>query len=63
MKKLIPLLLLVVMCTAGCDLTGLTVTTTTESPVIKSFDADPPLLLLASLQHSHGRYLELLKSV
>ncbi len=44
MKKLIPLLLLVVMCTAGCDLTGLTVTTTTESPVISSFEADPPTI-------------------
>lgn len=42
MKKLIPLLLLVVLFTAGCDLTGLTVTTTTESPVISSFGADLP---------------------
>ena len=41
MKKLIPLLLLIVVFTAGCDLTGLTVTTTTESPVISSFEADP----------------------
>jgi len=42
MKKLIPLLLLVlVVLAAGCDLTGLTVTTTTQSPVISSFSADP----------------------
>ncbi|OGN91397.1 MAG: hypothetical protein A2Z75_05105 [Chloroflexi bacterium RBG_13_50_10] len=41
MKKLILLLLLAVMVTAGCDLTGLTVTTTTESPVINSFGAEP----------------------
>jgi len=42
MKKLVPLLLLLVMITAGCDLIGLTATSTTEPPVISSFDADPP---------------------
>ncbi len=44
MKKLIPLLLLLVMITAGCDMTGLTVTTSAESPVISSFGADPPTI-------------------
>jgi len=44
MKKLIPLLLLLVMLAAGCDLTGLTVTTSAESPVISSFGADPPTI-------------------
>src|SRR4030042_6001019 len=46
MKKLIPLLLLVLVLVpaVGCDLTGLTVTTTTESPVISSFEADPPTI-------------------
>ena len=44
MKKMIPLLLLLVVLTAGCDLTGLTVTTTSESPVISSFGADPPAI-------------------
>jgi len=44
MKKMIPLLLLLVVLTAGCDLTGLTVTTTSESPVISSFGADPPTI-------------------
>ena len=44
MKKLVPLLLLLVVLTAGCDLTGLTVTTTSESPVISSFGADPPAI-------------------
>jgi hypothetical protein len=42
MKKLIPLLLLVVMFAAGCDLTGLTVTTSSQSPVVSSFVAEPP---------------------
>ncbi|MBM4445774.1 MAG: hypothetical protein FJ023_00235 [Chloroflexi bacterium] len=43
MKKLIPLLLLVmvVVLAGGCDLTGLTVTTTTQSPVISSFGVEP----------------------
>src|SRR4030043_2316488 len=44
MKKIIPLLLLRGVLTAGCDLTGLTVTTTSESPVISSFGADPPAI-------------------
>ncbi len=44
MKKVIPLLLLLVVLTAGCDMTGLTVTTTSESPVISSFGADPPTI-------------------
>ncbi|GEM_PF-436108 len=44
MKKLIPLLLLLVMVTAGCDMTGLTVTTSAESPVISSFGTDPPTI-------------------
>ncbi|UCH51417.1 MAG: hypothetical protein JSV54_01205 [Chloroflexota bacterium] len=41
MKKIISLLLLLVMCTAGCDMAGITVTPTAEAPVISSFDADP----------------------
>ena len=42
MKKLIPLLLLLLLVFAvGCDLTGLTVTTSSQAPVISSFDADP----------------------
>lgn len=41
MKKIIPLLLLLVLLTAGCDMTGITVTPTAEAPVINSFDADP----------------------
>jgi hypothetical protein len=44
MKKIIPLFLLLVLFTAGCDLTGLTVTTTTEAPVVSSFEADPPTI-------------------
>jgi len=40
MKKLIPLLLLLVVFSVGCDLTGLTVTTSSQAPVISSFDAD-----------------------
>ena len=40
MKKLIPLLLLLVVFAAGCDLTGLTVTTSSQAPVISSFDVD-----------------------
>src|SRR4030065_2020218 len=44
MKKMIPWLLLLVVLTAGGDLTGLTVPTTSESPVISSFGADPPAI-------------------
>jgi hypothetical protein len=40
MKKLIPLLLLLVVFSVGCDLTGLTVTTSSQAPVISSFDVD-----------------------
>jgi len=42
MKKLIPLLLLMVMFTAGCDLAGISLTTTTQPPVVSSFNANPP---------------------
>src|SRR4030042_3793599 len=41
MKKLIPLLLLLLVFAGGGDLTGLTVTTSSQAPVISSFDADP----------------------
>ena len=41
MKKLIPLLLLMVMLTAGCDLAGINLTTTTQSATINSFNASP----------------------
>jgi hypothetical protein len=41
MRKLIPLLLLAVMFTAGCDLAGITVTPSTQLPAINSFGADP----------------------
>jgi hypothetical protein len=41
MKKLIPLFLLVLLFITGCDLSGLTVTTTNQSPVINSFSASP----------------------
>jgi hypothetical protein len=44
MRRLIPLLLVLVMFTAACDMTGLTVTTSAESPVISSFGADPPTI-------------------
>jgi len=42
MKKLIPLLLLAVIFTAGCDLAGINLTTTTQSAAINSFGASPP---------------------
>jgi len=43
MKKLIPLLLLIVVFTAGCLPGGpITVTTSGQPPVINSFDASPP---------------------
>ena len=44
MKKLIPLLMLIVMLTltAGCDLAGINLTTTTQSAAINSFGASPP---------------------
>jgi hypothetical protein len=42
MKKLIPLLLLAVMFTVGCDLAGINLTTTTQSAAINSFGASPP---------------------
>src|SRR4030042_2563622 len=41
MKKLIPLLLLMVMLTAGCDLAGINLTTTTQSAAINSFGSSP----------------------
>ncbi|MBC8273817.1 MAG: hypothetical protein H8E40_02455 [Chloroflexi bacterium] len=43
MKKLIPLLLLLVMFTAGCDLTGgpITIGTPGQAPAINSFDSSP----------------------
>jgi hypothetical protein len=40
MKKLIPLILLMVMLSAGCDLSGISITTGTQ-PVISSFSASP----------------------
>jgi hypothetical protein len=42
MKKLIPLLLLAVMFTAGCDLSGISLTTTNQQPLINSFASNPP---------------------
>ncbi len=42
MKKLIPLILLIVMLTAGCDLAGINLTTTTQSAAVNSFGASPP---------------------
>lgn len=42
MKKLIPLMLLAVMFTAGCDLAGINLTPTTQSAIINSFGASPP---------------------
>jgi len=44
MRRLIPLLLVLVMFTAACDMTGLTVTTSADSPVVSSFGADPPTI-------------------
>jgi hypothetical protein len=41
MKKLGPLFLLVLLFITGCDLSGLTVTTTSQQPVINSFSASP----------------------
>jgi hypothetical protein len=41
MKKLIPLLLLMVMLTAGCNLAGISISTSTQPPVISSFSASP----------------------
>jgi len=41
MKKLVPLFLLVVLFITGCDLSGLTVTTTSQMPVVNSFSASP----------------------
>ena len=43
MKKLIPLVVLVLLLlTAGCDLAGINLTTTTQSAAINSFGASPP---------------------
>src|SRR4030042_3952332 len=44
MKKLLPLLLLAVMLTAGCDLPGISITTPTQSPVISSLVSAPPTI-------------------
>jgi hypothetical protein len=41
MKKLIPLFLLAVLFITGCDLSGLSITTTNQQPVINSFSASP----------------------
>jgi len=41
MKKLFPLLLLAVLFITGCDLSGLSITTTNQQPVINSFSASP----------------------
>lgn len=41
MKKLIPLLLLIVILTAGCDLAGISISTSAQPPVISSFSASP----------------------
>jgi hypothetical protein len=41
MKKLVPLFLLVLLFITGCDLSGLTVTTTSQQPVVNSFSASP----------------------
>jgi hypothetical protein len=45
MKKLIAVLLLAVIFTAGCDLAGTSVTTTNQTPLINSFVADPPTIV------------------
>jgi len=46
MKKLVPLILLVlaVVFAAGCDLAGITVTSSTQPPAINSFGAGPPTI-------------------
>jgi len=44
-KKLIAVLLLAVMFTAGCDLAGSSVTTTNQPPLVNSFVADPPTIV------------------
>jgi hypothetical protein len=46
MKKLVPLLLLVlvVVFAAGCDLAGITITPSTQPPTINSFGASPPTI-------------------
>src|SRR4030042_2090124 len=41
MKKLIPLVILAIMLTAGCDLAGINLTTTTQSAAINSFGSSP----------------------
>jgi hypothetical protein len=41
MKKLVPLFLLAVLFITGCDLSGLSITTTNQQPVINSFSASP----------------------
>ena len=48
MKKLVPLLLILAMCIVGCDMVGLSVTTTTEPPVISSFQADPATIAVGA---------------
>jgi len=40
-KKLIPVVLLILLFTAGCDLAGINLTTTTQSAAINSFGASP----------------------
>ena len=42
MKKLIPFVILAIMLTAGCDLAGINLTTTTQSAAVNSFGASPP---------------------
>src|SRR4030042_351688 len=45
MKKLVPLLLLLVVLTAGCVPGGpITISTSGETPTINSFDASPPTI-------------------
>jgi hypothetical protein len=44
MKKLIPLAVLVLLLTTGCDLAGITLPTTTQSAAISSFGASPPTI-------------------
>jgi hypothetical protein len=41
MKNLVPLFLLAVLFITGCDLSGLSITTTNQQPVINSFSASP----------------------
>jgi hypothetical protein len=44
MNKLVPVILLIVMLTSGCDLAGINLTPTTQSAAINSFGSSPPTI-------------------